>query len=367
MKSVYISSTYDDLKDHRRAVADVLRSCGYNVEAMEKYAARDDRPKAACEADASSCDIYVGIFGWRYGHVPEEDNPEKRSITELEYGAALQAQKPRLVFLLSADVGPLSDPGGQRDMEPQIRELRARLAKERWVGSFRTPDDLAKNVLASVFQYESTKRVENMAAIEQIKTAQELGPSYLANIQAQIDKLGSVEFVALRLGPTPWWNTRLHLVAALASDFTEIQEFVLLDAEGRFLSITSPVELRRALAKALPKLEMTYLRCREMATGGYGGEVDRTVACYPTAVVELFGGQAEASVKQIMTPLNVRELGLKQLGDVLESSVNMRSILNADIVRRQVPYVVLMRDGNLEGVIDRMELASRIANAAMQG
>jgi hypothetical protein len=53
MKSVYVSSTYEDLKDYRRAAADSLRSCGYNVDAMEKYPARDDRPKTACEADAA--------------------------------------------------------------------------------------------------------------------------------------------------------------------------------------------------------------------------------------------------------------------------------------------------------------------------
>jgi Domain of unknown function (DUF4062) len=79
MKSVYISSTYEDLKDYRQAVADVLRDCGYNVDAMEKYPARDDRPKAASEADVSNCDIYIGIFAWRYGHVPGEDNPENKS------------------------------------------------------------------------------------------------------------------------------------------------------------------------------------------------------------------------------------------------------------------------------------------------
>jgi hypothetical protein len=40
--------------------------------------------------------------------------------------------------------------------------------------------------------------------------------------------------VSLRLGPTPWWTTRLHLAAALASDFTEILQFVLFDEHGRF-------------------------------------------------------------------------------------------------------------------------------------
>jgi hypothetical protein len=34
-------------------------------------------------------------------------------------------------------------------------------------------------------------------------------------------------------------------------------------------------------------------------------------------------------------------------------------------MRRRERYVVLMRDGNLEGVIDRVELASRIAAGEM--
>ena len=45
MKTVYISSTHEDLKDYRQAVVDVLRNCGYNVDAMEEYPARDDLHK----------------------------------------------------------------------------------------------------------------------------------------------------------------------------------------------------------------------------------------------------------------------------------------------------------------------------------
>jgi Domain of unknown function (DUF4062) len=112
--------TYEDLKDYRQAVADVLRDCGYNVDAMEKYPARDDRPKAASEADVSNCDIYIGIFAWRYGHVPGEDNPENKSITELEYLAAARAKKPQLIFLLADDApGPAlcGTPSSRRTME----------------------------------------------------------------------------------------------------------------------------------------------------------------------------------------------------------------------------------------------------------
>jgi hypothetical protein len=367
VKNIYISSTYGDLKEHRQAVAEVLRDCGYNVDAMEKYGARDDRPKPACEADVSNCDIYIGIFAWRYGHVPTDDNPERKSITELEYLAA--GQKPRLVFLLADDApwpGSLRDAENQEDEGKRIRDLRKRLKAERWAGFFKSPDDLAKQVLKSVFQFESTKRVESLRGIDEIGAAPDLGPSFLQNIGEQIEKQASAEFVVLRLGPTPWWNTRLHLAAALASDFTEIGQFVLLDAEGRFLTIAPPVEIRRALAKTLAKLEMVYLQSREQPRLPQMTEVDHIIFNYQTALGAIFAGQAENSVKEIMTPARFRELGIKSRGEVLEEfGSERRPLLSSDIVRRQAPFVVLMRDGVLEGVVDRSELASRIAGTAL--
>src|ERR1700693_4729947 len=129
MRTVYISSSRDDLEEHRREVAETLRASGFQVEGMENYRARDDNPRAGSESDAAKCDIYLGIFAWRYGYVPEENNPEGKSITELEYSAAGRAERPRLIFLL-ADDAPW--PSSRRDAETQkdegkrIRDLRNR-------------------------------------------------------------------------------------------------------------------------------------------------------------------------------------------------------------------------------------------------
>jgi Domain of unknown function (DUF4062) len=367
---IYLSSTDEDLKEYRQEVANALRNCGHNLDAMEKYSARDDRPKAASEDDASKCDLYIGIFAWRYGHVPEEDNPEGKSITELEYLAAGRAQKPRLIFLLADDApwpSSLRDAEQNPDQGKRIRDLRNRLKTERWAGFFRSPDDLAKRVLTSVFQHESTKRVDGLAALDQIQSAGEMGPSYLPNIQQQIETFGSLEFVSLRLGPTPWWNTRMHLVAALASDFTEIRQFVLLDVDGHFLTMASPAEIRRALAKAFPKLEIAYLQTQEQTQGLNGGEVDLIVSRYPATLTAVFGGQEERDLKHVVTPAGIRELGIKQEGEVVEQyGAERKPLSNSELLRRRTPYVVLVRNGTVEGVIDRLDLASRIASTAFQ-
>ena len=95
---IYISSTYGDLKEHREKVDRALRRLDHDVVAMENYAAADQRPLAKCLEDVAACDLYVGIFAHRYGYIPEHDNPDGRSITELEYRHALANGKPCLVF-----------------------------------------------------------------------------------------------------------------------------------------------------------------------------------------------------------------------------------------------------------------------------
>ena len=82
MATIYLSSTYEDLKEHREAVYRALRRLGHDVRAMEDYVATDQRPVDKCLADVAACDIYVGILAWRYGYVPADDNREGRSITE---------------------------------------------------------------------------------------------------------------------------------------------------------------------------------------------------------------------------------------------------------------------------------------------
>src|SRR3954467_151847 len=165
MTSIYLSSTYSDLKDHRKAVAELLRNCGYAVDAMEQYAARDDRPREACETDVGKRDIYVGLFAWRYGYVP--DRPANTtSITELECLAAERAKKPRLLFFADADApwnDALKDPPGSGDAAA-VQSLRRRLTTDRWAAFFRSPDDLATKVITSIIQFETTNRLEKLDA-----------------------------------------------------------------------------------------------------------------------------------------------------------------------------------------------------------
>ncbi|TEU13973.1 MAG: DUF4062 domain-containing protein [Anaerolineales bacterium] len=147
MTKIYISSTYNDLIEHRQQVYGILRKMRYDVMAMEDYVATDKRPLDKCLADVASCDVYVGIFAWRYGYVPPG---QERSITELEYRQAGQSGLERLIFLLDEDA-----PWPRSQMEKgaggkKIEALRAELATEHTVQFFKSPEELAGQVAASV-------------------------------------------------------------------------------------------------------------------------------------------------------------------------------------------------------------------------
>jgi hypothetical protein len=152
---IYISSTYEDLKDHREAVHNLLcKITGREIHAMEHYIACDERPVDRCTSDAADSDVYVGIFAWRYGYIPGEDNPEEHSITCMEYLAAKAASKPCLIFLARMDGWPLELTDAFGTGMERINGLRAQLEKDHVVSHFTSPDELAGLVSAAVTDWE---------------------------------------------------------------------------------------------------------------------------------------------------------------------------------------------------------------------
>ena len=63
MATIYLSSTYEDFKDYRRAVLDaLLGKSGHDVIAMEDYVAADSRPFDQCLKDVEKADIYLELY-----------------------------------------------------------------------------------------------------------------------------------------------------------------------------------------------------------------------------------------------------------------------------------------------------------------
>jgi len=156
MARIYVSSTFKDLEECREKVRLSLRQMGHEDIAMEYYVAGDERPLDKCLKDIVSCKLYIGIFAWRYGFVPDGYD---KSITELEYRKAKESGKKCLIFLLHEEAfWPRNFVDKGEDQE-KIEALRKELSAEKIVSFFKSAEELA--VLVNVAVYNCEKESEN--------------------------------------------------------------------------------------------------------------------------------------------------------------------------------------------------------------
>ena len=203
MSTIYVSSTFADLRAHRKALSLAIRRLGHVDIAMEYYLAEDARPLDRCLRDASACDLYVGLFARRYGFCPPG---EQRSITELEFRAARAASIDSLCFLLAEDA-PWPDEqveGGAG--ASQLTALRGELGERYLCGFFSTPDELAAVASAAIVRnlelgrapFDAQRehrliknwRATNTLPAERVRAAQALinmgSPRYVAAIKERL-------------------------------------------------------------------------------------------------------------------------------------------------------------------------------------
>jgi hypothetical protein len=228
MTTIYLSSTYEDLKAHRTAVFNALRQTGYQVIAMEDYVARDDRPLQACLKDVDQADIYVGLFAFRYGYIPpkKHGNPDGMSITELEFRRADASPDTHCLIFLLDEKAPWSNASndawtGDGEKGERIRKLREELAREKMGSFFSAPYELASKVQSAIkLQFDATAKTPSQP------------PSKLSKITWDVKKQGS---------PYPGL---LHFTRRYAPVFfgreAEVRELLdrLAAPEGRFVIVS---------------------------------------------------------------------------------------------------------------------------------
>ncbi|MBT0768271.1 DUF4062 domain-containing protein [Kineosporia sp. J2-2] len=187
VRSVYVSSTFRDLKDLRSSLNDTIRRMNLLDVAMEHYNAEPGPALDVCVQDVGACDVYVGVFAWRYGDVPEG---QTRSVTEAEYRAAKAAGKPCLIFLLHEDA---PWPRSQQDRDPtRIEALREELTRDHTVKYFGLGQQLPELVATALHQWI----LEN--AGDETSSLGLLDPALLTGYYKRLDQeYGGLDLAAL--------------------------------------------------------------------------------------------------------------------------------------------------------------------------
>jgi tetratricopeptide (TPR) repeat protein len=142
---IFLSSTYLDLIEHRKAVVQALRTSGEEVEHMEVFGARDEEPTKASLEELDKCDVLVGIYAYRYGTVPKGT---KTSVTEQEYLYAEKKNLTILVFVVNEN-HPWQPKLIDKSLT-KVNRFKSKATDNHTPAYFTTPDNLASQVVAAI-------------------------------------------------------------------------------------------------------------------------------------------------------------------------------------------------------------------------
>jgi hypothetical protein len=171
--SVFVSSTFEDLREERGELQKALLKLKCFPIGMELFPSSDDETWDFIKRQIDHADYYVVVIAGRYGSV----GPDGISYTEMEYDYARSIGKPTVAFLHS-DPGKI--PAERTEMDPGKREkLDAfrRKVRRSVVTSFSTPHELALHVFASITELKDSK-----PAIGYVRANQTVDPRKYADI-----------------------------------------------------------------------------------------------------------------------------------------------------------------------------------------
>lgn len=141
--TVFVSSTYLDLKEHRNAIKEQIARRKMIFIGMEYFGANPDShpPANVITEEVKKADVYIGVFGVRYGYI---DQVTGQSMTELEYREAKSSNKQMLLYIIK-DTANIKVSDIEQD----------NIGREKLV-------ELKKEILASkvVFMFDSVESLE---------------------------------------------------------------------------------------------------------------------------------------------------------------------------------------------------------------
>lgn len=144
---VFVSSTYEDLQEERKAVIEALLQMNCFPVGMEYFNAADDSQWDVITSLIDECDYYVLIVAGRYGSIDETSG---KSYTQKEYEYAVKKGVPTISFV-HKDISQL--PSGKVENNPDVQkkldEFKMEISKKLWQ-AWDNKDSLASAVVLSL-------------------------------------------------------------------------------------------------------------------------------------------------------------------------------------------------------------------------
>lgn len=150
---VFISSTYEDLQEERRAVSDALLTADCFPVGMEEFPAADEEQFEFIKKIIDDSDYYILIIGGRYGSLCDDGI----SFTEKEFDYAVEKKKTVISFIhsdrASLPVNKTDNDENKKDkLESFIKKVSTGRLKQQW----NNKDELKFKVLQSISYAKKT-------------------------------------------------------------------------------------------------------------------------------------------------------------------------------------------------------------------
>lgn len=168
-----------------------------------------------------------------------------------------------------------------------------------------------------------------------------------------------------------WWSTRVYLAAAIAADYTKVEQLVFVrgQEERLWVGMLDPATTRARLAEVFPQYERNYRTARQDA--GSAGDVNAPFDADAeiTSILMNWPGQfgwQEDQTKQIVTS----DLLRRWLGTDLDTEAlphgPLTPLLQYQVNMRPRRYTALATEGRLIAVVDKSELATRTTEEVLR-
>ncbi|WP_153731758.1 DUF4062 domain-containing protein [Sporosarcina obsidiansis] len=172
---VFISSTYEDLKEERQVAVESVLNAGHIPAGMELFKSDDKSQKEIIKRWIDESDVYMLILGGRYGSIDKETG---LSYTHWEYNYAGEVGKPRFavvidgaaleekVRMIGSSVIERNDPALYEEFKGEVLSKICKFYSDL--------KDIKITVLESLKEYESNPELYGWVSGREVRSIEKL-------------------------------------------------------------------------------------------------------------------------------------------------------------------------------------------------